>query len=118
MKRRGRWPVTAVLMAVVLLSGCATTMRAGTPPRTDRLKGLTVGVSTVQDVLRALGEPRGGGMARSSAVQEPRRILYYEYMEAEGQRVGLKLLLVFIHADRYDGHLWFSSAQLLEEARR
>ncbi len=110
--------LTIGLITAGLLSGCATTMRVGTPPRTDRLKGLTVGVSTVGDVLLALGQPRGSGAARSSSVLEPREILSYEYMEAEGQRIGLKLLLVFILGDRYDGYLWFSSGQLIEEARR
>jgi hypothetical protein len=47
-------------------------------------------------------------------VPEPRKILYYEYMEAAEQRIALKLLVVFLHEDRYDGHLWFSSAQLIE----
>lgn len=106
------------LIMVGLLSGCATTMSVGTPPRTDRLDGLTVGVSTLEDVLLALGQPRGSGAARSSSVLEPRKILSYEFMEAEGQRIGLKLLLVFILSDRYDGYLWFSSGQLIEEARR
>lgn len=101
------------LIAAGLLSGCAT-MRVGVPPRTDRLKGLTVGVSTASDVVSALGEPRGSGAARSSMVPEPRKILYYEYMEAAEQRIALKLLVVFLHEDRYDGHLWFSSAQLIE----
>lgn len=105
--------ITIGLIAAAWLCGCATTMQVGTPPRTDRLKDLTVGVSTVADVLSALGEPRGSGAARSSVLREPRKILYYEYMEAEGQRIGLKLLVVFVHDERYDGHLWFSSAQLI-----
>lgn len=110
--------LTGGLITAALLYGCATTMSAGTPPRTDRLNSLTVGTSTVQDVLLALGQPRGSGAARSSAVSEPRKILSYEFMEAEGQRIGLKMLLVFILGDRYDGYLWFSSGQLVEEARR
>lgn len=110
--------ITMELIAASLLFGCATTMRVGTPPRTDRLKELTVGVSTVSDVLRALGEPRGSGAARNSVVLEPRKVLYYEYTEVEGQRIGLKLLLVFVRDDRYDGYLWFSSAQLIEEGGR
>jgi hypothetical protein len=110
--------ITIGVLAVGLLSGCATTIRVGTPPRTDRLKELRVGVSTTKDVLLVLGEPRGRGAARSSVVNEPRKILYYEYMEAEGLRIGLKLLVVFLREDRYDGHLWFSSSQLIEEARR
>ncbi len=110
--------LTIGLITAGLLSGCATTMRVGTPPRTDRLKGLTVGVSTGEDVLRALGQPRGSGAARNSSVPEPLKVYSYEYMEAEGLRIGLKLLLVFIRDDRYDGHLWFSSGQLIEEAQR
>jgi hypothetical protein len=30
-------------------------------------------------------------------------------MGAEGQRIGLKLLVVFVHDERYDGYMWFSS---------
>jgi hypothetical protein len=44
----------------------------------------------------------------------PRTIWSYEYAEAEGQRIGLKMLLVFLNQDRYEGHLWFSAATLLE----
>lgn len=106
------------LLAAGLLSGCATTMRVGTPPRPDRLKDLTAGVSTSSDVLRTLGEPRGRGAAHSSAVREPRKILYYEYVELEGLRTSFTMLLVFLREDRYDGHLWFSSAQRFEEMRR
>lgn len=106
------------LLAAGLLSGCATTMRVGTPPRPERLKELTAGVSTTGDVLRTLGEPRGTGAAHSSLVREPRKILYYEYVEIEGLRTSFTMLLVFLREDRYDGHLWFSSAQLLEETKR
>ncbi len=58
------------------------------------------------------------GAETTRALTEKITILYYEYMEAEGLRIGLKLLVVFLREDRYDGHLWFSSAELLEEAKR
>ena len=109
--------VMIALLTAGLLAGCTTTMRVGAPPRLDRLKGLTAGVSTSADVLRTLGEPRGNGAAHSSVVQEPRKILYYEYVELEGLRTSYTLLLVFLREDRYDGHLWFSSAQRFQETR-
>lgn len=113
------WVARAVcgLALLGLLAGCAPTIKYGSLPRTDRLDTLRAGVSSTGDVLLALGEPRGSGMARLISVdQTPRKIWFYEYTEAQGSRIDLKILLVFFHQERYDGHLWFSSAQLLEQA--
>ncbi len=116
--RRGRWlaAAVAVLLVVSLTEGCAPTSKIGSPPRTDRLGALTRGVSTAPDVLLALGEPRGRGAMRRSTIIEPRTIWLYEYTEAGGGRVDLTILLVFFHQERYDGHLWFSSVQLLDRS--
>ena len=46
---------------------------------------------------------------RPSAALAPRTIWSYEYGEAEGAQLRLKILLVFFAQDRYDGYLWFSS---------
>lgn len=98
-----------------ILAGCATTIKYGSPPRTDRLETLKPGISIQQDVLVALGEPRGKGGARFSVDPIPRTIWFYEYTEASGSRIDLKILLVFFQQERYDGHLWFSSASLIEQ---
>ncbi len=108
--------VRAVVGLIVLgiLAGCPTTIKYGSPPRTDRLETLKPGISIYQDVLAALGEPRGKGGARFSVDPIPRTIWFYEYTEASGSRIDLKILLVFFQQERYDGHLWFSSATLIE----
>ena len=103
------------LIVLGILVGCATAIKYGSPPRTDRLKTLTPGVSVHQDVLAALGEPRGKGGARFSVDPRLRTIWFYEYTEASGSRIDLKILLVFFRQERYDGHLWFSSAVLLDQ---
>ena len=108
--------VVVRLALLGLLVGCAPTIKFGSPPRTDRLEMLKPGVSSTADVLLTLGEPRGHGAARLLVRPEAARtIWFYEYIEAEGRRVALKMLLVFFNQQRYDGHLWFSSAQLYEK---
>lgn len=117
-----------------LLAGCVT-IRYGSPPRTDRLESLKLGVSSKADVESVLGAPRGNGMLRHSANQSQyiqkitadpgspiglnvpldsdptrRTMWFYEYAESSGGSVDLKYLLVFFLGDRYDGYLWFSSA--------
>ncbi|MEE9249980.1 MAG: hypothetical protein V3U93_02495 [Alphaproteobacteria bacterium] len=88
-------------------------MKYGSPPKTDRLAALQVGVSSTADVLLALGEPRGHGMTRLSADPSPRKIWFYEFTKLDGSRIDLTILLVFFGDERYNGHLWFSSAELL-----
>ncbi|MBI2876416.1 MAG: hypothetical protein HYY20_06005 [Candidatus Tectomicrobia bacterium] len=101
-----------------LLGGCALPSRHGSPPRVDRLETLQYGISSRADVLLALGEPRGDGAARLSAALPPWKIWFYEYNELDGRRIGLKLLLVFFDdQERYNGHLWFSSAGIIEKTK-
>jgi hypothetical protein len=90
------------------------TMKYGSLPRTDKLHSLTVGVSPKADVLLLLGQPRGYGMARLSVAAKPRSIWSYEYAEAEGKKISMKMLLVFFDEDRYDGHLWFAASTLVD----
>lgn len=113
-----KWMVRAVVGTAFLglLMGCAPTMKYGSPPRTDRLETLRPGVSNTADVLLALGEPRGYGAARFPHDPQPLKIWFYEYTKAGGNRVDLKILLVFFRQERYGGHLWFSSAELLDVA--
>lgn len=104
-----------VMLALALgMSACAPSVRIGTSPPTERLGDLTVGASTGDDVRRVLGAPRGAGMARSISLPDPRRIWLYDYVQGEAGKSGTTILLVFFREDRYDGHLWFSSAQLFE----
>ncbi len=89
-------------------------MKAGRPPPTERLSQLKVAVSTAEEVRAALGEPQGRGAARlpQTGLQD---LWLYEYDEAEGTTVHLRMLMVFVDrgTGRYGGHLWFSSGQLL-----
>ena len=111
---RRRMALAAAGLALLGLSaGCGPTV-IGSPPKVEQLGTLRLGVSTMADVRQALGEPRGDGMGRFVIHPVPWRIWFYEYAVAEGVRLDLKYLLVFFREDRYDGHLWFSAAQLLE----
>lgn len=114
--RRGSSAAAGRLGALALALGLSACVNysIGVPPPTDRLGQLAVGASTPQDVRLALGEPRGSGMARSSALSEGRRIWLYDHFRGEAGKAGTTILLVFFRDDRYDGHLWFSSAQVLE----
>ena len=107
--------LVAGLTSLSLLMGCGPTIKFGSPPKIDRLGTLKPGISSMADVSVALGEPRGHGAARLSDSPEPRTIWFYEYVEAEGSRAALKMLLVFFNQQQYDGHLWFSSAQLIQQ---
>lgn len=104
----------ACALAGALVSGCATTMKYGQPPAVERLQSLQRGASSKTDILSVLGEPRGLGAARFSPALGYREALFYEYAESDGKRVRLKFLLVFLDHDRYDGYLWFSSAELMQ----
>ena len=121
----------------LLLLGC--TFHYGSPPRTDRLDALKLGVSSKAEVMSVLGAPRGNGMLRHSAnplqyvqrfTEDPgrpiglavpvdfdptqRTMWFYEYQEGTTSRMDLKYLLVFFLGDVYDGHLWFSARSVLQ----
>jgi hypothetical protein len=102
------------LIFLGLLAGCATTVKYGSPPKVKDLGALKPGISSKVDVLAVLGDPRGHGAARLPSVPTSREIWSYEYTEAKGKRVSIEILLIFFDKELYDGHLWFSSAQLLE----
>jgi hypothetical protein len=93
-------------------------------PRYDRrgigrsvfLETLRVGASSIADVLLALGQPRGNGVVRFPVDPTPRQIWFYEQTRIDEEwRVHLKILLVFLRHERYDGHIWFSSPHPSEE---
>ena len=105
-------PILFALVIQAVLVGCAK-IRIGFPPKVERLEMLKTGISAPADVILTLGEPRGHGVIRFSPALTPRDIWLYEYAESSGKSVDLKMLLVFFHQGRYDGHLWFSSRNLL-----
>ncbi len=97
------------------LQGCATRMEIGAPPRLDRLAQLTPNVSTRNDVLLTLGEPRGYGAARLDPGFKQQRVWLYEYSVSEGKNVQISMLLVFFSGDAYDGYMWFTDASIFKE---
>ncbi|HEX9136233.1 MAG TPA: hypothetical protein VF905_04705, partial [Nitrospirota bacterium] len=67
--------------------GCGQTLlKLGSPPRTDQLDKLKLGDSIKADVLLALGQPQGEGVARFAVERAPRTIWSYDYTEVN---VGL-----------------------------
>ncbi len=121
-----RVSLLALLLSVTLLLGGCMSVTYGVGPRTDRLAQLTPGQSRSSDVLLALGEPRGKGAAHLSPAIPMRNVWFYEFVKSNmglyetlklsmGQTgsgsVDLKMLVVFMHGDVYDGYLWFSSVE-------
>jgi hypothetical protein len=111
-----QWAVSCIACVTfaAFLAGCATSVKYGSPPKVNQLSLLEQGMSVKSDVRAAFGEPRGYGAGRFHLLPTPREIWFYEYMETDGVRTQLKFLLVFFEADRYDGHLWFSSSSLMD----
>ena len=71
-------------------------------------------VTTNTRNINSLVTNAGGCSVRLSKDMEPRSIWYYEYGQFKGKQIGLKIVLVFFRAGRYDGHLWFSSKELAD----
>ncbi|MEW6688768.1 MAG: hypothetical protein AB1452_06705 [Pseudomonadota bacterium] len=86
-------------------------MTFGSMPQVERLQSLKLGGSRAGDVLGVLGEPRGRGQAGFAGLPQ-QEVWFYEYMQSDGRKVQMKMLLVFMDQDLYAGHLWFSSGQL------
>ena len=105
-----------IFFSLAIMSCFPSTVRYGFPPQIGKLNTLTPGTSTSADIVLALGQPRGDGVARFSVEPTPRQIYYYEYVEAGtySGKVELSMLLIFVRDGRYDGHLWFSSANQLQ----
>jgi hypothetical protein len=95
----------------------AQILMMGEAPNVEGLKRLSSGVSTADDVLAALGRPRGTGAMRHSPSQPLRTVWYYELVMVKGDQVHLNILLVYLDGNRYDGHLWFSANELLKIRR-
>lgn len=109
------WSLALALFMVSLI-GCASApvLDFGRPVPVGKITTLQVGVSTPDDVRALLGPPRGDGITRHFKEKELRTIWYYEYGQIKDDQVALKIVLVFFKGDRYDGHLWFSSKELVE----
>lgn len=97
------------------LQGCATRFEMGSPPRVERLAQLTPRISTKNDVLLTLGEPRGYGAARLDPTFNPQRVWLYEHTVAEGKDIKFTMLLIFFADDIYDGYMWFADSTNLKE---
>lgn len=112
--------VTAILY---LLVGCTVTW--GSPARTDQLETLKPGVSSKADVVRALGAPRGEGVARNTDKRlrqalegdDTREVWFYEHSMGNLSQTNMKILFVFFHKEKYDGYIWFSSSRFLKATR-
>jgi hypothetical protein len=103
---------TGLVVALLSLSACAINAQFGAAPRIDRMSTLKRGESTEADVLLALGEPRGRGMARLSPTAAPRKVWLYELRRVQGTIGRQNVLLVFLDGERFDGYLWYSSNEL------
>ena len=99
--------------AIASTAACTTTMTFGSVPRVDRLQALKAGASTSREIAQVLGEPRGQGRAKFQADFPEADVWFYEYMQSDGQKAQVKMLLVFVHENLYTGHMWFSSGQLI-----
>jgi hypothetical protein len=98
---------------LLMLSACETTMSFGSMPKVDQLQTLTIGTSKADEVVRALGEPRGHGQAKFRPDLPEQQIWQYEYIQSDGKKIQMKMLLVLMDKDTYVGHMWFSSGQLM-----
>ena len=107
--------VFGLMLLTVSFAGCQTVpIQDGRLPPVQNLGELTVGNSTKEDVVRLLGVPRGLGKTLHKPNTEFRDIIYYEYVLLKDDDIGLKLLLVYLKDDVYDGHLWFGANQFIE----
>lgn len=114
------------LVFLLVLAGCTQTLLIfGSPPRADQLDTLRLGESTKADVLLALGQPQGEGVARLPTLSTSQAIWSYDYTEAKlnlewsvsAKVIDLNVLLVFFDHDKYDGYLWLSSTPALQKSQ-
>ncbi len=111
----GAWRRSLIAAACcLLLTACASQVIYGADPNTDALGRLVLGESTETDIRRIIGTPRGRGEALWSMDMTKRKLLFYEKVRSDGRAVDLKMLLILLKDGRYDGHLWFSSTDMLK----
>lgn len=97
------------------VTGCAQNAKLGVEPAVDRLGGLQLGSSDKAEVRELLGQPQGEGMSRLPDYPGLRTVWAYDYVEMEGQRVGMSMLFIFFDGDAYDGYLWFDATDALRQ---
>lgn len=115
MKNVKRTTMTLSLLLCGLVTSACISLKYGSPLVTDGLEALQLGESERADVLLALGQPRGNGSVRLSQDPEPRDIMFYEFIQAKGEKVELEILLVFMLENAYDGYLWFASSERIRK---
>ncbi|MBK0399397.1 hypothetical protein H0I76_09360 [Limibaculum sp. M0105] len=109
-------PARAIALVLSLgLAGCATDIRFGNDFDETAVTGFEVGKTTRADVIRVLGMPRGRGETYVPRYAARRDMMFYELVTTDTQAVDLKFLLILLDGDRYDGHFWFASSQLVDE---
>lgn len=103
--------VSMTLFTLTQITGCSDiTVRAGYKPNLIALeKTLTQGVSTEQDVAKALGTPVGKGREMLPFMDKPRDTWTYYYEEGDLTDDRRLFLFIFFANQRYDGYMWFSS---------
>ena len=110
-ERRLRMPACLVLL---LFLGACVSVKWGTPIPNDALGKLKIGESTHADILLALGQPRGEGVALAREEPVPRELLFYEYLTGDSKTANLEILLVFVANGKYDGHIWFAATERIK----
>jgi hypothetical protein len=79
-------------------------------PDTSKLEtSLQPNISTKDDVLKVLGEPRNSGGALLPGHDSPRDMWVYYFEEGSLSDDRRIFLFVFFKEGRYDGYKWFSS---------
>jgi len=102
---------TGLLVALLLLSGCAPTqfqMGRHVDP-TALEETLVIGTSTMADVLSAMDEPDGVGRYTSPVTFENGPLWTYCYEEATMQEARRIFVFVYFKDEKYAGYMWFSS---------
>ena len=84
-------------------------MKLGMEPSVDRLDTLQLGSSDKAAVRETLGEPQGEGASRMPDFPGLRTVWAYDYVETQGQEVGMTMLFIFFDGEIYDGYLWFDA---------
>lgn len=98
------------LITVTQLTACNVAIKAGTKPNVSTLETtLKSGVSTEQEVIKALGTPTGKGREMLPFMDAPRDTWTYYYEEGDLNDDRRLFLFVFLDNGRYDGYMWFSS---------
>lgn len=101
---------TFFLIAAPQMTACNVAIKAGNKPNISALETtLKSGVSTEQEVIKALGSPTGKGREMLPFMDAPRDTWTYYYEEGDINDDRRLFLFVFLANGRFDGYMWFSS---------